>query len=186
MEIKGPWTLFFGNSSARTKFDRLSSWSENTDPIIRYFSGSATYLTTFLVPNHTLSKTRRIYLDLGRVEVMARVILNGRDLGILWKAPYSVDVTECLRSGPNLLQVKVVNLWPNRLIGDEQVAEDSVRNPDGTLKEMPGWVNAGRSSPAGRQTFTTWRLWKKDDKLMPSGLLGPVRLTASETVRIRP
>ncbi|MBN2579089.1 MAG: hypothetical protein JXB10_08870, partial [Pirellulales bacterium] len=72
--------------------------------------------------------------------------------------------------------VKVVNLWINRMIGDEFLPEDSDRNPDGTLKSWPKWVLEGKSSPTGRYTFTTWRLWHKDDPLQPSGLLGPVRI----------
>jgi hypothetical protein len=78
----------------------------------------------------------------------------------------------------------VVNLWINRMIGDEQLAEDSDRNPDGTLKAWPQWISEGKPSPTGRQTFTSWRLWKKDSPLQESGLLGPVSLRATENVRL--
>jgi len=70
------------------------------------------------------------------------------------------------------------------MIGDEQYPEDSVRNPDGSLKEWPNWLLDGQSSPAGRYTFTTWRLWKKDSPLRESGLLGPVRLIATKEISI--
>jgi hypothetical protein len=121
-------------------------------------------------------------LDLGKVAVMAEVKLNGRDLGILWKTPYRVDVTGVFRPGDNDLEVKVVNLWINRLIGDEQLPEDSERNGNGTLKRWPEWLVKDQPSPTGRFTFTSWRLWKKNDALVESGLIGPVTITATEKI----
>jgi len=107
---------------------------------------------------------------------MAEVTLNGRNLGILWKPPYRVDVTNALHDGENQLEIKVVNLWINRQIGDEQLPEDSERNGDGTLKSWPAWLADGKQSPTGRFTFSSWRLWQKDDPLVESGLLGPVTI----------
>jgi hypothetical protein len=121
-----------------------------------------------------------VCLDLGQVDVMAEVKLNGKDLGILWKPPFRVDVTDVLRPGDNALEVRVTNLWINRMIGDESLPEDSDRNANGTLKSWPEWVQQGKPSPTGRFTFTSWRLWKKTDSLQPSGLLGPVRILTSQ------
>ena len=81
--------------------------------------------------------------------------------------------------------VEVVDLWPNRLIGDEQLPEDSERNPDGTLKRWPQWVLDGKPSPTGRHTFTSWRLWRKTDQPLKSGLIGPVTLQSTTEVRLR-
>jgi hypothetical protein len=131
-----------------------------------------------------LGKDRRLYLDLGNVQVMARVSLNGKDLGLLWKAPYRVEITDAAKVGDNALEVQVTNLWVNRMIGDETLAEDSSRNPDGTLKEWPQWVQAGKSSPTGRQTFTSWRLWNATDPLQASGLIGPVTLRTTAWVNV--
>jgi hypothetical protein len=128
--------------------------------------------------------------------VMAQVKLNGKDLGILWKPPYRVDVTEALKAGNNSLEVEVVNLWINRQIGDEELPEDSVRNHEGsilwglvpirgTLKEWPKWLGEGKPSPTGRYTFTTWRLWNKGDPLVESGLLGPVRLHTAQRIEVQ-
>jgi hypothetical protein len=107
---------------------------------------------------------------------MAEVRLNGRDLGILWKPPYRVDASAAVQPGGNTLELRVVNLWINRQIGDEQLAEDSDRNPNGTLKSWPQWLDQRHPGPTGRYTFTSWRLWKKNDPLVESGLLGPVRV----------
>ena len=182
-EIAGPWELAFPPNSgapAHVTLDTLVSWSEHKDPGVRYFSGTATYRTQFEVPAEKLRQDRRIYLDLGRVEIMAEAKLNGHDLGILWKTPYRLDVTGAIRAGQNVLELKVVNLWVNRMIGDEQLPDDSPRTPDGTLTAWPQWLLDGKASPTGRHTFTSWRLWKKDDPLVPSGLIGPVTLRFTE------
>jgi hypothetical protein len=130
-------------------------------------------------------QNRRLFLDLGRVQVIAQVTLNGQDLGILWKPPFRLDLTAAAKPGDNALEVRVVNLWINRQIGDERLPEDSLRNPDGTLKEWPQWVKAGQPSPTGRFTFTRWRLWKQGDPLQESGWLGPITLRVVETVAVK-
>ena len=152
---------------------------------MKYFSGTATYTKTFALPPGMAGKHGRLYLDLGKVAVMADVRLNGKALGTLWKAPYRVEVTDALKTGENVLEVKVANLWVNRQIGDELLPEDSDRNPNGTLKEWPQWLEEGKPSPTGRYTFTSWRLWKKDSPLQESGLLGPVTLSAAERIDIQ-
>ena len=80
----------------------------------------------------------------------------------------------------------MVNLWPNRMIGDETLPEDSPRNPDGaTLPSWPQWILDGKPSPTGRFTFTTWRLWKKGEVLLDSGWIGPARLVSSQRVELK-
>ena len=106
---------------------------------------------------------------------------NGRDLGVLWNAPYRVDITDAVKVGAaNELELKVVNLWANRLIGDEHLPEDSNRDAAGVLKEWPQWILEGKPSPTGRFTFITRRPWTKEDQPVKSGLLGPVRVIAAE------
>ena len=83
---------------------------------------------------------------------MARVKLNGNDLGVLWKAPYRVEIGQFAKAGENTLEIEVTNLWINRMIGDENLPEDSERNGDGTLKAWPnGCWTASRVPPAGRR-----------------------------------
>ncbi len=184
LELPGPWQLSFpanGGAPDHVTLDKLISWSEHPDSGVKYFSGTAAYAKEFQIPADLLAKNRRLYLDLGEVQVMAEVKLNGKDLGILWKPPFCVDITEAAAAG-NRLEIKVVNLWINRMIGDEFLPEDCSRNPDGTLKEWPQWVNEGKPSPTGRFTFTSWKLWSKDQPLQPSGLIGPVTIRAAEQI----
>jgi len=174
-----------GGAPEEVVFDKLISWSEHPDQGVKYYSGTATYVKTFSLSPEMVNKHRRLGLSLGEVQVMAEVILNEKNLGILWKQPFYVDIADAVKPGENKLEVKVVNLWVNRQIGDEFLPEDSDRNPDGTLKAWPKWVLEGKFSPTGRFTFTSWRLWRKSDPLQPSGLLGPVRIVPSEMIRRR-
>jgi hypothetical protein len=177
--LSGAWELAFapgGGAPPVLTLDRLISWSEHADPGVRFFSGAAVYRKTFRAPDPLPDRSQRVFLDMGRLETMAKVKLNGRDLGIVWRAPYRVEITGLLRPGTNRLEVLVTNLWINRMIGDEHLPEDSARHPDGTLREWPPWLQADRPSPAGRFTFTSWRLWRKDSPLQPSGLMGPIIL----------
>lgn len=187
-EISGVWQVRFPSgwgAPEQVTFEKLISWSEYGQAGVKYFSGPAHYVKTFEAPPGLVAPGRRLFLDLGQVAVMAEVKLNGQDLGILWKPPFRVDVTEACQPGENTLEVKVVNLWINRMIGDEQLAEDSDRNGNGTLKSWPQWLEEGKPSPTGRYTFTSWRLWKKDSPLQESGLLGPVKIEIAEQKALR-
>jgi len=185
LEVAGPWKVRFApgwGAPAEITLDKLISWSAHNDPGVKYFSGQATYTRTLTIPRETLAKGQKLSLDLGRVEAMAEVKLNGKTFPTLWKPPFVVGITEAAKAGENKLEVRVVNLWPNRLIGDEQLPEDSERNDNGTLKKWPQWLLDGKPSPTGRLTFTSWRLWKKDEPLRDSGLLGPVTLRTTEVI----
>ncbi len=185
-EISGPWEVqfdpewYYGRDGARVTsnackvvFERLEDWTKRPEDGIRYFSGKAVYSKAFDWPRASVRGP--LYLDLGAVKDLAGVRLNGRDLGVLWKRPCRVEITEVLRQGENTLEVEVVNLWLNRMIGDERLAEDSERKK-GELVVWPQWLKDGKPSPSGRRTFTTWRLCAQDDPLLESGLLGPVTI----------
>jgi hypothetical protein len=190
LSIAGPWNVSFApnrGAPAKIVMDELISWSTHEDEGIRHFSGEAVYRKRFKYSSELspeLAKSARVYLDLGKIHVMASVKVNGKDVGIAWKAPQRLDITDAVQQGDNTLEIKVVNTWINRMIGDESLPEDSPRQGDGTLKEWPAWLNEGKPSPTGRHTFTTWRLWKKGDALVDSGLLGPVVIQTG--VRLEP
>jgi hypothetical protein len=182
-QIDGRWSLSFDpawGTKETLQLDSLTSWSEHADPLVRYYSGTATYQKTFHLADAALAeKTTPLRLDLGQVEVVARVKVNGKDCCIAWKPPYQVDISHALRPGSNTLEIEVANTWVNRLIGDEKLPLDSKWKDHETLLEWPDWFKNGQSAPGGRFTFTTCRHYTKDSKLMPAGLLGPVRILSA-------
>jgi hypothetical protein len=187
-QVPGPWMLSFPANSGVSNtvaLDKLISWGNHEILAVKYFSGTATYRTVFAVPQE-LAAGGAMYLDLGDVAVIAEVSVNGRNLGTLWTAPFRVNITEALKPGENVLEVRVTNLWVNRMIGDEQLPEDSDRNPDGSLRAWPDWLLAGKTSPARRQTIATFRVWRKDSPLQKSGLLGPVKLLTTQSATFTP
>ena len=187
VEISGPWTVSFPpgwNAPAQVTFDRLESWTANSNSAVKYFSGTATYEKEIEISGDELGSGRELWLDLGNVKNFAEVSLNGQSLGILWKPPFVVNLTGAAHPGKNALLVKVTNLWPNRLIGDEQLPDDREWNGK-QLKEWPQWLLDGKPSPAGRLTFTTWHHWTRDDDLLDSGLLGPVMLERVQKLAVR-
>lgn len=178
-EITGGWQVNFdpkwGGPAGPVAFAELSDWSRHDDSRVRYYSGTAVYRKTFdLSPDEAATARGRLLLDLGKVEVMARVRLNGTDCGIAWKPPYRVDISRAAHAGKNELEIDVVNLWINRMIGDERLPEDGNWKDFETLLEWPEWFRTGKPRPSERYTFTTCRHYKKDSPLAPSGLLGPV------------
>jgi hypothetical protein len=112
------------------------------------------------------------------------VSINGHELPVLWKAPFRANLTSAAQPGVNKLVIKVTNLWPNRLIGDEQLPPDCQWNGS-QLKAWPQWLLDGKPSPTGRFTFATWHFYNKDSPLLESGLIGPVTLRTAETVPAR-
>jgi len=154
--IEGAWEVSFQpnrGAPAQITLKDLTPWNENTEPGVKYFSGTGTYSKTIQAPADWFKSNRELWLDLGAVKNLAAVALNGKSLGIVWKTPFRVNMTGALQEGENKLEVKVTNLWVNRLIGDEQ----------------PG---------AKKLTYTTQPFYEADSPLLPSGLLGPVKIVS--------
>jgi len=163
-----------GGPSAPLTWERLVAWNEQPEPALRYYSGEAVYKTSFELP---VSQTPSVAsIDLGVVHKMARVKLNGTDLGIAWTPPCRLDTRGALRQGRNEIEITVVNTWVNRLIGDQQPADKAAR----TLQWTNGLLG-GKPYPAGRYTFSTVNDYKADSPLQESGLIGPVRLLVPKT-----
>ena len=184
--VTGPWQLNFPphwGAPPSVTLEQLISWTDHTNDGVRYFSGTATYEKEIGIPADRLSPDRELWLDLGAVKNFAEVSLNGHDFGVLWKPPFRVNITHAAKPGENELVVKVTNLWPNRLIGDEQLPPDCEWNGQ-QLKAWPPWLLDGQPSPTGRLTFTTWHHYTKDSPLLESGLLGPVTLRTAERVPV--
>ncbi len=153
--LPGPWDVALDptiGAPTHVRFHKLEDWTQRPEPGIRYYSGIASYRTAFdLPPGSVPGPDSRTYLDLGSVQVIARVRVNGTDCGVLWTAPWRVDISRAVQPAGNLLEIEVANLWPNRMIGDA-------------------------ASPDRQFTQTTYRPFKAGDPLLPSGLLGPVRI----------
>jgi hypothetical protein len=157
--LEGSWDVNFDpkwGGPERITFDTLSDWSTRKKDGIKYYSGIATYHKTFdfTEPSDTGSK---VFLDFGKVYEMARVILNGKDLGVVWCAPWQIEISEALKAGKNKLEIEVVNLWPNRLIGDAVLPHD--KRLAWTIEDHP---------------------YKADSQLVPSGLMRPVTILIEE------
>jgi hypothetical protein len=155
--LEGPWEVSFPNGQGappNVRLDRLSSWTTHSEAGVRYFSGTATYTKDIEAAREWFRPGARLVLDLGRVKEIAEVKVNGRPAGIAWRAPFQVDVTGSLKAGANRIEVKITNLWVNRLVGDEQPSAEK------------------------RTTFSTFKPYTKDSPLVESGLLGPVTVRA--------
>jgi len=150
-EIVGPWTVKFETAwggPETVQFNALHDWTAHPDERIRYYSGKAVYITSFDLYEKP-DQASGLFLDLGVVKNIARVKLNGNDLGILWTSPWRVDISNAVKAGHNKLEIELINLWPNRLIGDAAL-------------------------PPEKRLTNTNIVFKSDAPLLPSGLLGPV------------
>jgi hypothetical protein len=156
-EIAGPWKVNFDSKwggPPEAAFATLEDWTKRSESGIKYYSGTATYHKTI---NLVALPKSKVYLDLGEVHEVAAVRLNGQDLGVLWTKPFRVEVTRALKPGANQLEIDVVNLWPNRLIGDSFLPKEK------------------------RVTRTNMTKYTQASQLLPSGLMGPVRLMGEES-----
>lgn len=163
-QMKTPWKLAFTpgwGAPAQVSIDRLASWTDSNDDNIRNYSGTASYTSSFDMPAIGLSKNARVQIDLGDVRETARVWVNGREVGVLWKSPFALDVTSAVVSGVNTLRIDVTNLWPNRIIGDQSLAVDK------------------------RFTHTNITKFTSGTPLLPSGLIGPVALRVVQRISMK-
>ncbi|MFA6544605.1 MAG: glycosyl hydrolase [Limisphaerales bacterium] len=165
MALTGPWEVRFESGRGAPKsavFDQLVAWDKHTDPGIKYFSGKGTYHKTFEMTGEQAK--RPVRLQLGEVKYICEVRLNGRDLGVVWTDPWAVDLTGSVQPGRNELEIAVVNTWVNRLIGDAGLPkEERITKTNVSLQP-------------GKRTLKAYQGFAAEDPLMPSGLLGPVRL----------
>lgn len=192
VDLSTGWNVAFApnlGAPPTARFDHLVSWPERPEPGIRYFSGSATYSREFDLKPDFVKGGRSVRLDLGQVKYFATVSVNGRPVATLWKPPFALDVTPFVHAGRNRVSVKVTNLWPNRIIGDEQLPPE-VKWDGNHLASWPDWLTPGKARIAadrpktGRITFATWRYYDKNSPLLESGLLGPVRLQSARRLSI--
>jgi hypothetical protein len=160
--IKASWTLSFPagwGAPSSVPVEQFQSWTESTDPGIRYFSGTAVYRTTLQIPAGFVTPDRQLWLQLGQVREIATVTVNGRAVDTVWRQPFAARIDPFVHAGDNIVEIKVSNLWPNRIIGDLQ------------------------PSATAQFTHTNVRAYTKDSPLLPSGILQPVTLQVGSVVR---
>ena len=171
--LEGPWTVHFDEEwggPAETLFETLTDWSKNSEEGIKYYSGTASYSKSFDFNGG--KGNGKVFLNLGKVKIMAKVWLNGKDLGIVWTDPWRVDITHVVKKGKNDLRIDVVNQWANRLIGDEFKSYDGIING-----QWPEWLLKGEKRPSDRFTFSSAWHYNQDSPLLESGLMGPVTIS---------
>jgi hypothetical protein len=176
--IAGPWRVSFDpkwGGPQSVVFEELDDWSKRPEESIRHYSGTATYRNRFKI---SAKPAGRLYLHLGVVKNVAQVRINGHDAGIVWTAPWRVDIGGLVHPGENDLEIEVVNLWPNRLIGDAELPEER------RMTKTNVTTYAARLPP---DFFCAWDKACEERKqngtpaaLLPSGLLGPVRIVAAD------
>lgn len=190
--VSGSWKVTFvpkTDQKFELDFPELIDFSKHSNKSVNYFAGTATYSKKIAV--NAASLKGRIVLDLGEMNDIAEVRINGKSVGVLWYPPYSVDVTEVLKAGDNNLEIAVTNNWANRLIGDEQEPADFEWGKDRGEKmgramlAYPDWFVKNQPRPSqGRKTFSIWYYYLKDSPLKPAGLVGPVRLVNESVVEL--
>lgn len=166
IELPGPWTVTFPpgwGAPAEIKMEKLESLSKSSIEGVRHFSGISAYQTTFDFPATDAGAPgrERLWLNLGELEVMADVKLNGHDLGTVWNRPSRIEITGAVKSGENELVVKVANTWQNRMIGDAALPESK------------------------RYTWSSYEPFTADTSLPKSGLIGPVTIESTREVEVK-
>ena len=172
LPLEGAWTVLFApgwGAPPSAVFDKLVSWTDRKEEGIRHFSGRAVYRKTFRLTKEQAEGLVRV--QLGEVRHVAEVRLNGRALGVVWTAPWTADLTGAAREGENVLEIAVTNLWVNRLIGDAALPQEQRRTK----------TNA-RRLPTDQHRHVHLRGYLASDPLVPSGLLGPVRVEFGRTL----
>ncbi|MDD4589897.1 MAG: glycosyl hydrolase [Parabacteroides sp.] len=191
ISLDGVWTIQFQKDRGapeKIKLNKLCSLHLLEDFGVRHFSGTMIYSYTLQITEEYLQDNLYLRLDLGRVEVITEIWVNGVFAATCWAPPYAIDIHKLLHKGENQIELCVTNLWVNRLIGDEYMPEENqytyqpVTNKfaalnNGSIQKLPDWYVQGKPKPAGgRVAFTTWKHYKKRSPLVESGLLGPVTL----------
>ena len=185
--LNSSWMVSFPKDSStpdQIELPKLMSLIKHDNFDVRHFSGTCMYQKKINLAATDFTMGRKFLLDLGRVEVIAKVIVNGKEAGVYWKEPFVADITEFMQKGENALQVEVTNLWPNRLIGDEHLPVENEYSKDRFILKLPEWYVNNQPKPGDRKSFSVWHNLEKTDPLLESGLLGPVKLILGEEKEI--
>lgn len=192
INISTNWNVAFLKEhffESKEYFKTLTDWKNHEKEDIKYYSGTAIYTKAIKLPK--LKTGEKVLLDLGKVNIVAEVVINGKSVDVLWQDPFIADITDYVTKGDNSVEIKITNQWSNRMIGDKNYSGDYIgyKQPGyyPTINDkMPEWFINNQPMPDGpRKTFNTYKFYKKGDDLMPSGLLGPVVISFKKEKNIK-
>lgn len=188
--VEGEWKVAFEPKLEKKftyKYPVLEDFSLSSDERIKYFSGTATYSKTINIDLRNDKSPKRVLLNLGEMNDIAQVWVNGKEAGVSWYAPFMVDITPYIKDGRNTLKIAVSNNWANRLIGDEQHPADFEwgvdrgENMGRGMKAFPEWFTNNTPRPSqGRKTFNIWYYYRSTSSLQKAGLVGPVEIVVQD------
>ncbi len=189
-ELTGAWDIDFApklDKKFSLTYPELKDFSQDTTFRVKYFSGTATYHKRIEIDKSVIASKQRVLLDLGQMNDIAEVWVNGKYAGVSWYAPFVIDISQCVKAGKNKLKIAVSNNWANRLIGDEQFPADFEWGIDRgesmgrAIKAIPEWLVNNTPRPSeGRKTFNIWYYYRPHSTLSPAGLVGPVKLVKQD------
>ena len=169
--IEGPWQVNFPESSGgpgTVHMDPLIYWNDHPDDAIRFFSGIATYDKEFTLPEEFLRTGKKTWLEFDKISEVARITLNGVDLGICWKPPFRVDISDAVKAGRNHLTIEVANTWANGLCGDARLPAAERRTKSNVTRLPNAWTHPFAKIP------------NEDYPLIESGIKGRVYIRTYE------
>ncbi len=191
-ELDQSWKVSFAPKLRKpfhVVFNNLIDFSKSEDLRIKYFSGTADYQKQIYIQSNQIQNDKRILIDLGELNDIVQIKINGEDAGVIWYPPYKKDITKWLKKGNNTIIASVTNNWANRLIGDEQEPADFEWGEDRgaklgrAMKAFPEWFIKDQPRPSSKRVgFTIWHYHRKESQLQPAGLLGPVKLIEQDVI----
>jgi hypothetical protein len=184
-DLSRDWIVHFPEGKGAPEhyaMDSLTSLHTVQEFGVKYFSGTASWQRSFnLTPKDLIGN--RFVLDLGQVAILAEVYVNEKSVGVCWKPPFRLEVTNLLKPGENQLDIRVTNLWVNRLIGDEFLPVENQYDAWGEIKALPDWYKNNQPKTGERVTFVTWKQYDQNSSLVESGLVGPVTLSVWKVLK---
>jgi hypothetical protein len=183
--LNQPWLVkfqkFYGFDSTLV-FDKLMDWKDHSLEQVKYYSGTATYTSKLNIGEEYFGENKQLELNLGEVSVAAKVFVNGEELSVLWKSPFTIDISKAAKEGENELRIEVTNTWTNRLIGDENYPNET--GYDIKMDTMPDWYTNNEAPNLGqRKAFCAYPFYKQGDSLESSGLIGPVQIKIKKVLK---
>ncbi|WP_428982716.1 glycosylhydrolase-like jelly roll fold domain-containing protein [Paraglaciecola aquimarina] len=191
LTLSGPWQVKFDKKYGLDhtfKFTQLLDWRNHPDTRIQDYSGTAKYSQNMTIAEQYVKPGTLLTLDLGQVNIAATVIINGKLVATAWVEPYQLDITEFVKVGENQIEIEVANVWVNRLLADQKLPDTSgfkIARWQDPVTKMPKWYTDNQAPPPSeRLTFSTQKFMSQDEPRQASGLVGPVQIKLSQSIKL--